>query len=69
VALEHHSAVNFVHWSIQEFTPQQLAGVLFSTSVCFDLSVFEMFVTLSAGGKNHTCSQRAPSSRLPERMK
>jgi len=24
--------------------------VLFSTSSCFDLSVFEMFVTLSIGG-------------------
>jgi len=50
VALEHRTAVTFVHWANQVFTPQELAGVLFSTSVCFDLSVFEMFVTLSAGG-------------------
>jgi len=26
-------------------------GTLFSTSMCFDLSVFEMFVPLSVGGK------------------
>jgi non-ribosomal peptide synthetase component F len=29
----------------------QLEGVLASTSLCFDLSVFEIFVTLSCGGK------------------
>ena len=28
----------------------ELAGVLASTSVCFDLSIFEMFVPLCAGG-------------------
>jgi amino acid adenylation domain-containing protein len=50
VALEHHSAVTFVQWASRVFTPQELSGVLFSTSVCFDLSIFEMFVTLNAGG-------------------
>ncbi|MFZ0820699.1 MAG: condensation domain-containing protein, partial [Candidatus Acidiferrales bacterium] len=51
VALEHRNAVTFIQWAKQVFTPQELACVLFSTSVCFDLSVFEVFVTLSAGGK------------------
>jgi amino acid adenylation domain-containing protein/non-ribosomal peptide synthase protein (TIGR01720 family) len=51
VALEHRTAATFVQWAKQVFTPQELSAVLFSTSVCFDLSVFEMFVTLSAGGK------------------
>ena len=50
VALEHRSAVTFVHWARKVFSPQELAGVLLSTSVCFDLSVFEMFVPLSTGG-------------------
>lgn len=50
VALEHHSAVTFVQWASRVFSPEDLAGVLFSTSVCFDLSVFEMFVTMNAGG-------------------
>ena len=31
--------------------PEDLAGVLASTSLCFDLSVFELFVPLSWGGK------------------
>ena len=51
VALEHRSAVTFVHWAQTVFTPAELAGVLLSTSVCFDLSIFEIFVPLSVGGK------------------
>jgi len=50
VALEHRTAATFIEWAKQVFTPQELAVVLFSTSICFDLSVFEIFVTLSAGG-------------------
>jgi amino acid adenylation domain-containing protein len=51
VAIEHHSPVALVSWAQEIFTPEQLAGVLASTSICFDLSVFELFVTLSVGGK------------------
>lgn len=50
VALEHRSATSFVQWARTVFSAEELAGVLFSTSVCFDLSVFEMFVPLSVGG-------------------
>ncbi|QSQ23764.1 non-ribosomal peptide synthase/polyketide synthase [Pyxidicoccus parkwayensis] len=50
VALEHRSAVAFVRWALDTFTPAQLAGVLASTSVCFDLSVFELFVPPACGG-------------------
>ena len=51
VAIEHRQAVNFIIWAQQAFTRDELAGVLFATSLCFDLSVFELFVTLSTGGK------------------
>ena len=51
VAIEHHSPVELIHWAHRIFSPQECAGVLFSTSICFDLSVFEMFVPLSCGGK------------------
>jgi amino acid adenylation domain-containing protein/FkbH-like protein len=51
VALEHQSAVTFVHWAQTVFTPRELAGVLLATSVCFDLSIFEIFAPLSVGGK------------------
>ncbi|HEX6804484.1 MAG TPA: amino acid adenylation domain-containing protein [Terriglobales bacterium] len=50
VALEHRSAVTFVHWAQTVFSPEELRGVLLSTSVCFDLSIFEIFVPLSVGG-------------------
>jgi len=51
VALEHRSAVAFFHWVHETFTPAELAGVLGSTSICFDLSVFEIFAPLTCGGK------------------
>ncbi|NEP11784.1 MAG: amino acid adenylation domain-containing protein, partial [Symploca sp. SIO2C1] len=51
VAIEHRSPVSLLYWAKDVFSDQQLAGVLASTSICFDLSVFELFVPLSWGGK------------------
>jgi amino acid adenylation domain-containing protein len=51
VAIEHRSPVAFVAWAHTVFAAKELAGVLFSTSVCFDLSIFELFVALTQGGK------------------
>jgi amino acid adenylation domain-containing protein len=51
VAIEHHSASTLLDWSRTVFTPEQLAGTLVATSICFDLSVFEIFVPLSCGGR------------------
>ncbi|EGJ29404.1 MULTISPECIES: non-ribosomal peptide synthetase [Moorena] len=51
VAIEHHSPVALCNWAKKIFTIEQLAGVLASTSICFDLSIFEIFVTLSCGGQ------------------
>ncbi len=50
VAIEHRNTAGFIAWAVKAFSPEDLAGVLFSTSLCFDLSVFELFVTLCAGG-------------------
>ncbi|HYH47265.1 MAG TPA: amino acid adenylation domain-containing protein, partial [Thermoanaerobaculia bacterium] len=50
VAIEHRSAVALVRWAAAAFSPAELARVLAATSVCFDLSVFELFVPLSLGG-------------------
>jgi amino acid adenylation domain-containing protein/FkbH-like protein len=50
VAIENRNAVALVAWAKDVFTTEELAGVLASTSICFDLSVFEFFVTLSYGG-------------------
>jgi amino acid adenylation domain-containing protein len=51
VAIEHRSTVNFLHWARKVYTSEQLAGVLASTSINFDLSVFELFVPLCWGGR------------------
>lgn len=51
VSIEHGNAVAFAHWSMETFSRDQFAGMLASTSVCFDLSIFEIFVTLAAGGR------------------
>jgi amino acid adenylation domain-containing protein len=51
VAIEHASVVAFLEWAQRIFTRDELDGVLASTSICFDLSVFEMFAPLCVGGK------------------
>jgi amino acid adenylation domain-containing protein len=50
VAIEHRSAVALARWAREVFPPEDLAGVLAATSICFDLSVFEIFVPLAWGG-------------------
>ncbi|HET7113670.1 MAG TPA: condensation domain-containing protein, partial [Pyrinomonadaceae bacterium] len=51
VAIEHQSAATLIQWARNVFAVKVLKGVLASTSVCFDLSIFEIFVPLSTGGK------------------
>ncbi|WGF87873.1 amino acid adenylation domain-containing protein [Marinivivus vitaminiproducens] len=51
VMLEHGNAVAFVNWCLDTFSPEQMSGVLASTSICFDLSIFEIFATLAGGGR------------------
>jgi amino acid adenylation domain-containing protein len=50
VAIEHRNAVNFINWAQREFTAEVLQNCLFSTSINFDLSIYETFVPLSIGG-------------------
>ncbi|MEL7244852.1 MAG: amino acid adenylation domain-containing protein, partial [Cyanobacteria bacterium J06573_2] len=51
VAIAHRSTVTLLHWAREVFNDEVIAGMLASTSICFDLSVFELFVPLSWGGK------------------
>jgi amino acid adenylation domain-containing protein/non-ribosomal peptide synthase protein (TIGR01720 family) len=51
VMIEHGNTVAFLNWAGRAFTQAQLSSVLASTSMCFDLSVFEFFAALSHGGK------------------
>jgi len=51
VGIRHGSVAALLHWAHQVFSEEETAGVLASTSMCFDLSVFEMFVPLTRGGR------------------
>ena len=51
VLIEHRNAAAFVQWAVETFSRDDLVSVLAATSVCFDLSVFEMFVPLAVGGR------------------
>jgi non-ribosomal peptide synthetase component F len=50
VAIAHRNVAALVHWSAGVYPREAIRGVLASTSVCFDLSVWELFVTLANGG-------------------
>ncbi|MCS3519238.1 amino acid adenylation domain-containing protein [Bradyrhizobium elkanii] len=50
VAIEHRSAVVFLQWARATFSASELAGMLAATSICFDLSIFEIFAPLCWGG-------------------
>ncbi|MEL4891902.1 amino acid adenylation domain-containing protein, partial [Xanthomonas protegens] len=50
VAIEHRNGVNFICWALQEFSADTLRNCLFSTSINFDLSIYEYGVPLSCGG-------------------
>jgi amino acid adenylation domain-containing protein len=63
VALEHRNAALLLSWARHVFPARDLAGVLAATSICFDLSIFEIFVPLAWGG---TVILAANVLQLPE---
>ncbi|HEV2254372.1 MAG TPA: amino acid adenylation domain-containing protein, partial [Streptosporangiaceae bacterium] len=50
VVVEHRNVAGLVCWARGEFTAGELAKVLVSTSLSFDVSVFEIFTPLICGG-------------------
>ncbi|MGZ4111142.1 MAG: amino acid adenylation domain-containing protein, partial [Tumebacillaceae bacterium] len=67
VAIEHRNAVAMIEWAKGVYAPEQLAGVLAATSICFDLSVYELFLTLSSGGKVIVAENALSLPTLPAR--
>lgn len=65
VAIEHSSAVVLLYWARETYTDEEFAGTLAATSLCFDLSVFEIFVPLSWGGTVILCINALYLSSLP----
>ena len=50
VGIAHRNAVALLDWAADVVDEDDLRGVLASTSVCFDLSVYEIFLPLARGG-------------------
>ncbi|WP_159072899.1 non-ribosomal peptide synthetase [Streptomyces sp. NRRL F-6676] len=50
VVIEHRSVCDLLAWAHAEIGPQRLSRVLGSTSLSFDVSVFELFAPLTSGG-------------------
>jgi amino acid adenylation domain-containing protein len=53
VCISHSSVVSFVRWAASTYNKEELREVVASTSICFDLSIFEIFVPLTSGGAVH----------------
>ena len=67
VAIAHRNVQALIHWSAEVYSEEDLQGVLASTSVCFDLSVWEIFVTLARGGSLVMARNALELPDLPER--
>jgi amino acid adenylation domain-containing protein/non-ribosomal peptide synthase protein (TIGR01720 family) len=67
VAIAHRSVLALIDWSASVFSREDIQGVLASTSVCFDLSVWELFVTLANGGSVIIARNALELPHLPAR--
>ncbi|MEY7974786.1 amino acid adenylation domain-containing protein [Streptomyces pilosus] len=50
IALQHGNLDTFLRWAGRTFSAEELTAVLATTSVSFDVSVFELFAPLTHGG-------------------
>jgi amino acid adenylation domain-containing protein len=69
VAITHRNAVAFLTWAGAEFSDEELSGVSATISVCFDVSIFELFAPLSRGGTVILAANVLHLASLPARDK
>jgi amino acid adenylation domain-containing protein/non-ribosomal peptide synthase protein (TIGR01720 family) len=67
VAIAHRNVLALIDWSKSVYSRDDIHGVLASTSVCFDLSVWELFVTLANGGSVIIARNALELPQLPAR--
>ncbi|MFB7469791.1 amino acid adenylation domain-containing protein [Kitasatospora sp. NPDC056184] len=67
VQVTQRSVNALLRWAAATYTATDLAGVLFSTSVCFDISVYELFLPLSVGGTLVVAENALALPELPAR--
>lgn len=51
VMISHSNVIALLEWTMTTYSLNELKRVLLSTSICFDLSVFEIWAPLIAGGE------------------
>ncbi|MCC2606940.1 non-ribosomal peptide synthetase [Planctobacterium marinum] len=66
VMISQKNVATLINWSHNTYSEEELASVLFSTSVCFDLSIYEMFVPLTCGGQIAVVSNILNRSQFPD---
>ncbi|HEX6288817.1 MAG TPA: amino acid adenylation domain-containing protein [Herpetosiphonaceae bacterium] len=66
VMVRHQPVINLIEWVNRTFTIAPTDRVLFITSVCFDLSVYDVFGLLAAGGSIRIASDQ--ELRDPDRL-
>ncbi|HEX6293282.1 MAG TPA: amino acid adenylation domain-containing protein, partial [Herpetosiphonaceae bacterium] len=66
VVVRHQPVVNLIDWVNRTFAIGPADRILFITSLCFDLSVYDIFGLLAAGGSIHVVA--APDLRDPQRL-
>jgi amino acid adenylation domain-containing protein len=69
VAIRHRGVVSLVHWAGRTFSDTETAAVLASTSIGFDLSIFELIVPLARGGTVVLAESGLDLARLPASAK
>ncbi|MEU9000048.1 amino acid adenylation domain-containing protein [Streptomyces caniferus] len=67
VRITHGNVVALLDWAQGVFSREELSGTLASTSICFDLSVFELFLPLSVGATVILASNALLLPSLPAR--
>lgn len=58
VVVVHRPVINLIEWVNGRFAVGPRDRLLFTTSLCFDLSVYDIFGILAAGGLVHVASER-----------
>lgn len=64
--IRHGSAATFIRWAQEVFSADELSGMLASTSLCFDLSIFEILVPLATGGSVVVAENALELATMPE---
>lgn len=66
VAITHRSVAALLSWAEDTFAAEDITGLLASTSISFDLSIYELFFPLSFGGKVILVEDVLQLPQLPE---